>query len=94
MIGRVVVIVACAAAAAGAQDPVAPKLSGDVPQPAAREEAPAQPVPSVVTICIDHAARRCWTAAGESGCEQVFATVPAGSPDVGSRLRACSESVE
>ena len=45
------------------------------------DEAPSQALPTVMTICADRAARRCWTEAGATACEteegkaEVFAVV-------------------
>ena len=98
MIGPIVAFLAGAAIVAGAQDAVAPTLTGNTPPPAQRRgDAAAQALPSVITICIDRTARQCWTVGGASRCEspvgaEVFDTLSSRSPDLGSRLRACVAS--
>jgi hypothetical protein len=55
---------------------------------------PARPVPADVTICVDRAAARCWSAAGRDACEagEVFAVVPS-LDDPDDKLRACWETL-
>ena len=51
---------------------------------------PAVPVPSEITICVNHAEQRCWSAAGRDACAggEVFAITPA-LDDPDAKLRAC-----
>jgi hypothetical protein len=89
-------VLAALACAASAQDAQAPKLGAEPPPRAAQEQAPAQPVPVVVTICIDRSVVQCWTVSGASECRsparpnaESFVTVGSGWPDAGNRLREC-----
>lgn len=55
----------------------------------------ARPIPAEVTICVDRAAKRCWTAAGRDACDggEVFKVVPAlDTPD--DQLKACTDSMK
>jgi len=92
MIARLLGPVVLVPALAAAQTPMAPKLGAAIaPTAATSIDAPAQRLPSLVTICRDHAARRCWTIAGASDCDggERVTTAPAGSPEAGAQLRAC-----
>jgi hypothetical protein len=96
MIGRAVVLLVLASAIAQAQNAVAPKLEPPVAPTVGRDVEPAQALPSVVTICIDRAARQCWTASGPAVCQtpsrpgaEAFDVLPARSSAAGTALRAC-----
>jgi hypothetical protein len=101
MIGPLVALLVLLACGADAQEAVAPTLTGATPAPAAPAGGAAQPVPAMVTICIDRGAQRCWNAVIASECAkrsrgaaEVFASVPATSPEAGQRLRACWDEVK
>jgi len=92
MIARLLGAALLIPALGAAQTPIAPKLGADIaPTVATTTDVPAQRIPSVVTICTDPIARRCWTVAGVSDCDgsERVATLPADSAEAGARLRAC-----
>jgi len=99
---RALVLLAFAAnvAAAGAQEPSAPKLGSQAaPAPAVERGTPAQALPSTLTICVDRNAHECWSTAGVNQCHEatrphgeVFATVAA-TGDSGASLRRCWDSL-
>ena len=95
MIARLLGAALLVPALAAAQVPMVPTLGADVAPTAATENAAAQRLPSVVTICSDRRARRCWTVAGTSDCAgaERVATVAADSPDAGAKLRACWDAL-
>ncbi len=55
---------------------------------------PARPIPADVTICVDRAAARCWSAAGRDACEggEVFA-VASSLDDPDAKLNACRDAL-
>lgn len=80
-------------ATAGAEPaPHAPKLD-PLPGPARSEDAPAQALPAVTTVCQDPRTHACWSEPGERDCAgaRVFRVVLAAAPgdDVAAALAAC-----
>jgi hypothetical protein len=101
MIAPLVAMLVLLAGSADAQEPVAPNLTGETPAPTLHDGGGARPVPSMLTICIDRTAQRCWSAVVATECAmrsrgaaEVFAAVPADSPEAGERLRACWDEVK
>jgi hypothetical protein len=93
---RAALLAIVVAAQAGAQEPVVPKLADRPPTPATVvEDSAATPLPAMISICIDRAMQRCWTAMVARECTiraqgaEVYATVAAQSTEAGAQLRAC-----
>jgi hypothetical protein len=96
----VLLALVCGAPAARGEEAVAPKLDAvQAPTSATGDVTPAQPLPSMVTICVDRSLRECWSTAGKSTCREsahphgeVFSSVSA-TGDSGAPLRGCWESL-
>lgn len=76
--------------APAAAQPTVPTLAGGAPTVEA-ESAPARALPARVTVCIDRAARRCWSAPGVDACSggEVYA-VTAADEQPGVLLERCA----
>jgi len=95
-----VAALAVSVVAVSGQEPQAPKLGVEPPPRPAQEQAPAQAVPVVVTICVDKTVKQCWTVSGASDCRspsrpsaEAFATVGSGWPEAGKSLRTCWDTI-
>lgn len=99
MIGRIITLLVLIGGIVQAQDAVAPQLEPPVLPTIGYASPPAPAAEPEVTICIDRAARQCWTANGRASCQsarpaaEVFDVMPARSNAAGSALRACWASV-
>ena len=96
MIALLLALLLLVPAAVHAELPMAPTLGAELAPAPAGAEPTALAIPAQVTICIDRAARRCWTVAGATGCGNAagIATVAADSPEAGARLRACWDALK
>jgi hypothetical protein len=101
MIGPLVALLVLLACGVGAQEAATPLPIGETPAPTAHGGDATLPVPSTLTICIDRTAQRCWSAVMAAECArrsqggaEIFASVPANSPEAGNRLRACWDEVK